>query len=61
MKKPRQSHRIHGHDIARPRLTAAGLAWCFVYLALPVLLVGSVLDALAQWLLGWCVGLWCMV
>ncbi len=53
--------RILGHDLPKPRLTAAGLLWCMVYLGLPVLLVGTLLDVLVQWWLGGCVGLWCMV
>ncbi len=59
MKKPPAPTRILGHDIAKPRLTAAGVLWCMLYLGGPVFLLGALLDALAQWWLGWCLGLWC--
>ena len=51
---------IMGHDIAGARLTAAGAFWLLVYLGLPVLVIGNLLDLLVQWSLGWCVGLWCI-
>jgi hypothetical protein len=52
---------IMGHDVAGARLTAAGVLWLGVYLGLPVLVLGNLIDALLQWSLGWCVGLWCIV
>ena len=50
-----------GHTLPEPKLTlAAGLliAWRVL---LPVLVIGSVLDLLVQWLFGVCTGLWCFV
>ena len=52
---------VMGHDIGNARLTAAGVFWLLVYLGLPVLVLGNLLDLLVQWGLGWCVGLWCIV
>ena len=52
---------IMGHDVGGARLTPAGVFWLVVYLGLPVLLLGNLLDLLVQWSLGWCVGLWCIV
>ena len=52
---------VMGHDIVGARLTAAGVFWLAVYLGLPVLVLGNLLDLLVQWGLGWCVGLWCVV
>jgi len=52
---------ILGHDVAGARLTWAGVLWLLVYLGLPVLLLGNLLDLLVQWSLGWCVGLWCIL
>ena len=52
--------RVMGHDIAGARLTGAGVFWLLVYLGLPVLVLGNLLDLLVQWSLGWCVGLWCI-
>lgn len=60
MKKSNTSA-VMGHNLAKPRLTWAGAMWCFLYLVVPVLALGSLLDALAQWWLGWCLGLWCML
>ena len=51
---------IMGHDIPGARLTAAGMFWLTVYLGLPVLVIGKLLDLLVQWGLGWCVGVWCI-
>ena len=51
---------VMGHDIGGARLTAAGVFWLGVYLGLPVLVLGNLLDLLVQWGLGWCVGLWCI-
>lgn len=55
-----ESGSVMGHDIAGARLTAAGVFWLVVYLGLPVLVLGNLLDLLVQWSLGWCVGLWCI-
>ena len=52
---------ILGQDIPKARLTAAGWAWGLVYLGLPVMLLGNLLDFLFQWTLGWCIGFWCIV
>lgn len=56
-KPPRE---VLGHDVAGPRLTVAGVFWLLVYLGLPVLVLGNLLDLLVQWGLGWCVGVWCI-
>ena len=52
---------IFGHDIPKARLTAAGWAWGALYLGVPVLVLGNLLDLIFQWTLGWCIGVWCMV
>jgi hypothetical protein len=52
---------IFGHDIPKARLTAVGWAWGALYLGLPVLILGNLLDVFFQWALGWCIGVWCMV
>lgn len=58
----RRAHQtILGHNIPKARLTAAGWIWVVVYLGLPVMLLGNLLDFLFQWTLGWCIGLWCIV
>jgi hypothetical protein len=35
------------------------LGWALVYLGLPVLLVGTLIDGLIQLTTGVCTGLWC--
>ena len=59
--KKTDAHTILGYDLPKPRLTVVGALWCMVYLGVPVLLLGSLLDALAQWLFGWCLGWWCVI
>lgn len=53
--------RVMGHDIPKVRPTLAGLLWCLLYLGLPVALIGNLLDLMAQILLGWCIGFWCVI
>ncbi len=64
--KPRSSPssagtRIRGHDLGKPRLTAAGWLRVLLYLGVPAMLVGAGLDFLLQWLSGECVGVWCLL
>jgi len=47
-------------EIPGARITLVGVFLCLVYLGLPVLLLGNLLDFLAQRVLGWCVGFWCV-
>jgi hypothetical protein len=58
---PPKDHTILGHNIPKARLTAAGWAWGGLYLGLPVILLGNVMDFIFQWALGWCIGVWCIV
>ena len=48
-----------GYRIAEPRPTLLAVFWALVYLGLPVLLVGMLLDLLVQWFTGYCTGFWC--
>jgi hypothetical protein len=56
-----KNHTILGHDIPKARLTPSGWAWGVVYLGLPVILLGNLMDLFFQWTLGWCIGVWCIV
>lgn len=56
----RSRHSVLGVDIPKVRPTAAGVFWLLVYLGLPVAVIGNLLDLLAQILLGWCIGFWCL-
>jgi hypothetical protein len=51
--------RIRGHDLGKPRLTAAGWVLILLYFGVPAMLVGALVDVLIQWTTGECVGLWC--
>jgi hypothetical protein len=52
---------ILGHDIPKARLTLSGWAWTGLYLGMPVILLGNLIDFIFQWTLGWCIGIWCIV
>ena len=56
-----KEHAILGHDISKARLTISGWAWGALYLGLPVILLGNLIDFFFQWTLGWCIGVWCIV
>ncbi len=58
--RDRDRHTILGHDIPKPRLTLTGAVYLLIYLGLPVLILGNLLDLATQWLFGWCVGIWCL-
>jgi hypothetical protein len=56
-----KEHAILGHDISKARLTFSGWAGGALYLGLPVILLGNLIDFFFQWTLGWCIGVWCIV
>lgn len=58
--RERDRRAVLGHDIPRPRLTLAGAAYLLLYLGLPVLVLGNLLDLFVQAVFGWCVGVWCL-
>lgn len=49
-----------GHVLPEPRLTPVGFALLLAWASAPVLVLGSLLDLLAQWAFGVCIGLWCL-
>jgi len=51
---------ILGHDIPCPRLTGMGWLLIFLYLGLPAMLIGGVLDFILQAIAGECIGIWCL-
>lgn len=57
----RKPENVLGHELPEPRLTIAGVMLLLAWATLPVLVVGSLLDLLVQWLFGVCVGLWCVL
>jgi len=51
---------ILGHDIDKPRITLAG--WCLIllYLGVPAMAIGGLIDLIVQQITGECVGVWCL-
>ena len=50
-----------GHTLPEPRVTPTAIWLILLWVALPVLLAGALLDALVQLVFGVCTGLWCFV
>lgn len=50
---------VLGWRLAGERLTPAGWALVVAVFVLPVLALGLLLDAVVQWMFGWCLGVWC--
>ncbi len=55
----RRTEPVMGHRIPEPRLTWQAGFWLMLYLGGPVLLLGTLIDALIQWSTGYCTGFWC--
>ncbi len=51
---------ILGYDIDKPRITAAGWLLIFVYLGIPAMLIGGLIDLVIQLVTGRCLGVWCL-
>ena len=51
---------ILGHDIPSPRLTGMGWLLIFVYLGVPAMFIGGLLDFVIQIITGQCMGIWCL-
>ncbi len=51
---------VLGHDIDKPRITAAGWLLIFIYLGVPAMLIGGLIDLLIQLSTGRCLGIWCL-
>jgi len=52
---------VLGHCIAPPRITRAAVWLMFVYVGIPILVIGGLLDLAMQLIFGICTGLWCFV
>ena len=57
----RKTDAVMGYRIAEPRPTLLAACWALIYLGLPVLLLGMLLDLLGQLITGYCTGLWCYI
>lgn len=54
-----RAEQVMGYRIGEPRPTLWAVFWVIVYLILPVMALGSLVDLLVQWSTGQCTGLWC--
>jgi len=57
----RKNDAVMGYRIAEPRPTLLAAFWAMIYLGLPVLLLGMLLDLLLQLITGCCSGFWCFI
>ena len=50
---------VMGHRLPEPRLTWQAGLWVFIYVGIPLLLIGTLIDLAIQLTTGICTGLWC--
>ena len=50
---------VMGHRLPEPRLTWQAGLWVFIYVGIPLLLIGTLIDLARQLTTGICTGLWC--
>ena len=50
---------VAGHKLPEPRITPMAIWLAFLWVGLPVLAVGGLLDVIMQLAFGICTGLWC--
>ena len=55
----RKEQTVMGHRLEEPRMTLMVVLWVLVYIGLPLMLVGSLIDLGVQVVTGQCVGFWC--
>jgi hypothetical protein len=51
---------IAGHRLPEPRITLTAIWLVFLWVGLPILFLGGLLDLAMQLLFGICTGLWCL-
>ncbi len=50
---------VAGHKLPEPRITPMAIWLAFLWVGLPVLAIGGLLDVIMQLAFGICTGLWC--
>jgi hypothetical protein len=50
---------ISGHRLPEPRITPMAIWLAFLWVGLPILAIGGLMDLAAQLLFRVCTGLWC--
>ena len=51
---------ISGETIPEPRITLMAVWLVFLWVGLPILVIGGLLDLAVQLIFGVCTGLWCI-
>ncbi len=51
---------ISGETIPEPRITLMAVWLVFLWVGLPILVIGGLLDLAVQLIFGVCTGLWCV-
>jgi len=51
---------IAGYKLPEPRLTLTAVWLAFLWIGLPILVIGGLLDLAVQLTFGVCTGLWCV-
>lgn len=52
---------VAGEKLPEPRITFMAIWLVFLWVGLPILVVGGLLDLAVQFFFGVCTGLWCFV
>jgi hypothetical protein len=55
----RKKETVMGHRLEEPRPTLMVVVWALVYLGLPLIMAGILIDLLIQAVTGHCTGFWC--
>ena len=50
---------IAGHKLPEPRITLTAIWLVFLWVGVPILVLGGLMDLAMQLVLGVCTGLWC--
>lgn len=52
---------VAGHRLPEPRITPMAIWLAFLWVGLPILAVGGLMDLVMQLAFGICTGLWCFI
>ena len=55
----RRDQTVMGHRLEEPRPTLFALMWGLLYIGLPIISIGLLVDILIASAMGRCFGLWC--
>jgi len=50
---------VAGHRLPEPRITPMAIWLVFLWVGVPILAIGGLLDVIAQTVFGVCTGIWC--